>query len=204
MKLLMTIVCAMTLSCVFAGEAQTNVLLKVGGKGKVAVVNTCRAPRTSLETAAKKLGNILMIDIEVKDGAEWKLADAKKCFDAAGANAAVFVVSDPLLPMSLVAVESKWGVVNAVGLDAVGVEKETSRVLASVLGGGFSKYPASVMRPAFSPEELISKTGTVVTFDAVLAIFEYLPALGVEPFRMMTKEDLEAEKEIEAANAAKK
>ena len=32
MKSLMTIVCAMTLSCAFAGEAPTNGLLKVGGK----------------------------------------------------------------------------------------------------------------------------------------------------------------------------
>lgn len=163
-------------------------MLKIGGQGKVAIVNTCDAPTSVLETALRKVGNLLMVNFEIVKG-EWSLTEAQKHFDATKASAAVFLVKDDALPMSLIAMESKWGVVNAEGLDAAGVSKEALRVATVVLGGASSKYAASTMRPVFSKDDLAKKAGDIVTFDSIMAISTYLPALGIKPYQMMTRED---------------
>lgn len=186
MKKLIAIValCALT-GTAFAAKVER---VKVGGKGKVAIVNACEAPSASLETAANKIGNLLMINIEVKKG-EWKFAEAKKSLEATGANAAVFVVKDAALPISLIAMEDKWGVVNADGLEDKSIEKEVLRVATVILGGASSKYPASSMRPVFSKEDISKKAGEIITFDSIMAIFGYLPELGIKQFKMMAKDD---------------
>jgi hypothetical protein len=183
--------------------ASSNERIKIGGEGKVAFVNACNAPTEALVTAANKIGNMLMINIEVTKGT-WKLAEAQKCIDATGANAAVFVVKDEMLPLSLVSLEAKWGVVNAAGLDGKSIEKETLRVATMILGGAASKYSASSMRPVFSKEDLAKKAGDIVTFDSIIAISSYLPELGIKPYRMMTRDDAIEEGLIKADDAAKK
>lgn len=172
-------------------------MVKLGGQGMVAIVNTCDAPTDALDVSLRKVTNLLMINYEIKKG-EWKLAEAQKCFDAARANVAVFVVKDAALPMSLIAMESKWGVVNAEGLDAACVSKEVLRVLTVILGGASSKYTASTMRPVFSKDDLAKKAGDIVTFDSIMAISTYLPELGIKPYQMMSREDAIAEGLIKA------
>lgn len=175
---------------VFAGAAfgAAPEMVKVGGEGKVAIVNACDAPTAALDVALRKVSNLLMINFEFQKG-EWRLADAQKCFDATKANAAVFIVKDKTLPMSLVAMEAKWGVVNAEGLDEKGVMREALRVATIVLGGASSKYPASTMRPVFSRDDLATKSGDLITFDSIMAISTYLPSLGIKPYQMMTREE---------------
>lgn len=176
------------LVCSFAQADDNDTLIKIGGKGKVAFVNTCEAPTDALDASLKKLGEILMINLVIQKG-EWTLADAQKNFDAAGANTAIFIVKDKTLPMSLIAMESKWGVVNAEGLDATSISKEALRVATVLLGGASSRYTASTMRGVFSKEDLQKKAGEIVTFDSIMSIVNYLPSLGIEQFQMMTKGD---------------
>ena len=163
-------------------------MVKVGGEGKVAIVNACDAQTAALDVALRKVANLLMINFEIKKG-EWRLAEAQKCFDAAKANAAVFIVKDKTLPMSLIAMEAKWGVVNAEGLDEKGVMREALRVATVVLGGASSKYSASTMRPVFSKDDLATKAGDLITFDSIMSISTYLPELGIKPYQMMTREE---------------
>ena len=187
----------------FAAAGQTRAkenMIKVGGEGKILVVNACDAPAAALETAARKIGNLLMIEIGVSKG-EWTFQTARQSFEAAGANAAVFVVKDPSLPMSLVAMEARWGVVNAEGLSEKSIEKEVLRVATVVLGGASSKYSASTMRPVFSKDDLEKKAGDVVTFDSLMSIFTYLPDMGVKQYRLMTREDAVEEGLIKADGA---
>ena len=177
------------LVCSFAQAADDNdTLVKIGGKGKVAFVNTCEAPTDVLDASLKKLSEILMINLVIQKGG-WTLADAQKNFDSAGANTAIFIVKDKALPMSLIAMESKWGVVNAEGLDATSISKEALRVATVLLGGASSRYTASTMRGVFSKEDLQKKAGEIVTFDSIMSIVNYLPSLGIEQFQMMTKAD---------------
>ena len=163
-------------------------LIKVGGAGRVAIVNVAGVSDSPLEMAAKKIGNFLMIYCEVQKG-EWSFSSHEKSFKDAKANAAVFVVKDANFPMSLVAMESKWGVVNALGLSEKSLEKEVLRVATVVLGGASSKYPASTMRPVFSSDELETKAGQVITFDSLMAIYSYISSLGIKQYQMMTKEE---------------
>lgn len=172
-------------------------MIKVGGEGKLAIVNTCGVSSEPLEIALKKITNFLMINSEIQTNT-WSLAESKQSFEQAKATAAVFVVKDKSLPMSLIAMEAKWGVVNAEGLSEKSVEKEVLRVATIILGGASSKYPASVMRPVFSADDLEKRAGDVVTFDALMAIFPNLELLGFKQFQMMSKEDVLAEGLIEA------
>lgn len=177
------VVCAVLVAGLgFAGEK-----VKIPGEGKIAIVNACGVSKAPLESVVKKLEGFLMVDMEVKEG-KWSLADAKSSFDAVKANAAVFVIKDKGLPLSLVAVESKWGVVNAEGLNDVEVEKETLRVLTMVLGGASSKYKTSAMRAVFSKADL-ALAGDVLAFDSLMSVFNYLPDLGVKQYRIMDRED---------------
>lgn len=203
-KLIVNIVVALCAVGAFAAQQQKKQaaepepeMLKFGGEGKVAVVNACDAPTNALDFALRKIANLMMFNYEIQKG-EWKLAEAQKCFDAAKANVAIFVIKDKSLPISLVAMESKWGVVNAEGLDEKSLMRETMRVATVVLGGASSKYTASTMRPVFSKEDLANKTGDLITFDSIMAISPYLSVLGIKPYQMMTREDAIAEGLIKA------
>lgn len=171
-----------------AAFGYAEALMKFGGEGKVAIVNACEVSNAALDIAAKKIGNLLMIEAEVQKGT-WKLESAADDFSNTKANVAVFVISCDKLPMSLIAMESKWGVVNAKGLSEKSLEKEVLRVMTVLLGGASSKYPASTMRPVFSIEDLDKKAGEVMTFDSLMAIFPCLPELGLKQYQMMTRED---------------
>ena len=126
----------------------------------------------------------MMIDVGVEKGA-WTLAGAAESLKATKATVAVFVVKDKSLPMSLVALEARWGVVNAEGMNAAQVEKEATRVALILLGAASSKYPASVMRPVFSLADL-EKAGALMTVDTMMAIMPNLEANGFSSSREMT------------------
>lgn len=192
----LAVVVAATLSVlafhVNGADAKENGIVRVGGEGRAVFVNTCGADTSVLKGALEKFENIAQVKFAIEPGT-WKLSAAKKCYDDAKANIAVFIVNDEALPMSLIAMEAKWGVVNAQGLDAKCISKESLRVLAVLMGGASSRYPASVMQPVFSKEDLATKAGEVITFDAVMAFRSYCTALGITPFQMMSRKDAEAE-----------
>lgn len=183
---------SMTFLSAFAEEDEQK---PYGGEGVLAFVNTCDASPACLKVAADTMKNMLMIHTEVKNGS-WSLARSKQSLADAKATAAVFVVKEKLLPVTLVAIEEKWGVVNADGIDDTALEKEVIRVASLVMGAAYSKYSASVMRPVFDMSEFAPK-GTnvqdVITFDVLLNMDGALPKLGFKPFRMLTKEEAIAE-----------
>ena len=174
------------------GEAQNPAIVRVGGKGRVAFVNACDAPTGELEAMLPQVAKILQIDLGVQRG-NWSLPTAQKDFEDAKASIAIFIARDKSLPMSLIAMESKWGFVNAEGLDAKCVKKEAMRVALVLLGSAASRFPASMMRPVFSREDLATKAGELLTFDSVLPLENYMPALGIEPYRLLAREDAIAE-----------
>ena len=153
-------------------------------EGKLAIVNACGYEGDVIANSVKKIGNVFMIVAEEQTGS-WSLDKATEAFDATKANAAVFVVKDKTLPISLVALESRWGLVNAEGMNDAVLGKEIMRISTLLLGGASSKYEASVMRPAFSLED-IEKLGELATIDSLMAIFPNLQKYGFKQFEMMT------------------
>lgn len=160
-------------------------MVMLNAQGKLAVVNACAYEGTAISNTIKKIGNVFMILVEEQKVDSWSLDRSKAAFGATTANAAVFVVKDKSLPISLVAIESRWGVVNADGMSDAVLGKEIMRVATLLLGGASSKYSASVMRPAFSLEE-IEKVGDLATIDSLMAIFPNLKAYGFKQYEMMT------------------
>ena len=185
MKKLIILLAVCSVSALFANNDD---MVRVSGQGKIAIVNACSAAASPIESAASDIRRILMLEVETKSGT-WSLVDAAKSFENTGANAAVFVVRDPTLPMSLVAMEAKWGIANANGLSDACLKKEILRVATIVLGGASSKYPASTMRAVFTPEDLEKKAGDAITFDSMMSIFNYIPYLGMKQARFMDRED---------------
>ena len=160
-------------------------MVMLNAEGKLAVVNACAYEGVAISNTVKKIGNVFMILVEEQKAGAWSLSESKSAFDATTANAAVFVVKDKSLPISLVAIESRWGVVNAEGMSDAVLGKEIMRVTTLLLGGASSKYSASVMRPAFSIED-IEKVGDLATIDSLMAIFPNLKAYGFKQYEMMT------------------
>ena len=161
--------------------------VRIEGEGKFAVVNTCAANKAPLEAATKTIGKILAISTEVADG-KWTLAGADEARKASGANVAVFVTKDAALPISLIAMESRWGVVNANGMDDSKIEKEVIRVATVLLGAAQSRYEASAMRPVATLADL-DKAGNIITIDGLMAISSHLKDLGITTYHTMSYRD---------------
>ena len=168
-----------------AEEPPDGGMVLVNAEGKLAVVNACAREGDAIANAVKKAGNVFMIAAEAQKRDGWSLDKAKEAFDATGANAAVFVVKDASLPISLIALESRWGIVNSIGMSDAVLGKEIMRVATLLLGGASSRYESSVMRPAFSLEDL-EKIGDLATIDSLMAIFPNLKVHGFKQYEMMT------------------
>lgn len=168
-------------------EPPSGGYVRVGGEGCLALVDCCKADVNVISQSVDRISNSMMIHVKNQKGT-WSLPTAAADLKAQKATAAVFVVKDKSLPMSLVAMESRWGVVNAEGLTVDQLAKEIVRVSVVVLGGATSKYEASYMRPVFSPADL-DKAGSGFTIDTIMAVFPNLPDHGIKQFRTMTFRD---------------
>lgn len=158
--------------------------ITIAGKGRFALVDAGLGDPKPLQAVARTIANFMMINVGVEKRA-WTFAGASAALKDTKATAAVFVTKDKALPLSLIAMEARWGVVNAEGLTAKQVEKEVLRVSAVLLGGASSKYPASVMRPVFSTADL-DKAGELLTVDSLMAIMSNLEDNGFSSRRDMT------------------
>ena len=157
-------------------------------KGEVVIVDAkSGVSRESLAKVRTQFATEYCIDVSVKDGA---FSFPKP--EVVG-NASVFVVDDPNLPMSLVALEARWAVVNVAPLkhdkkqffDAR-VRKETARALAMLCGGCNSSYPDALTSAVTCPEDLDRFPDTRLQAEYYDRFIPYLKGLGVVPYRMST------------------
>lgn len=170
-------------------ELREKRLMKTGGsvtqegKGKIVVVNAQQKyPLAVVEKSMSDLRRLSRMNLEVRPGA-WKFGEKIP----ADASIAMFVIDDGAFPMSLVAMEAKWGVVNVSSLqNEQQVERELMRVAVATFGGGVSQYKISPMQPVFSPEDLDAMVGVKLTIDAGNAIIANLQKIGMTRSRVST------------------
>lgn len=115
------------------------------------------------------------------------------------AAAAIFIVDDPALPMSLVAMEEKWGLVNLAKLvtDKPNIikllhrtEKLVTRVATGVLGGSHClEIPFSAMKPVYSLADLDKMEAHAFSPAALTELSYTLPKLGLSRVTPCTYED---------------
>ena len=162
---------------------KTGGMITRPGKGKAVVVN-CQGKfqASAISDAIEPFRDLLKVEMEVRDGA-WKFGDALPL----GANVAVYVVDDPGLPMSLVAPESRWGVMNVAQIDKeANFRKEVMRTAILTFGAGVSQYKISPMQPVASPADLDQIMGCALTVDVTMSMKANLEKFGLTQTRLTT------------------
>ena len=162
------------------------IMKKTGGfvvrksEGKIFFIN-CQS-KISDEEIKKRVDRIqfvLKYPCELKKGS-WKFGES----NPPDAKIAIYIVDDKTLPMSLVAVEAGWGVINTSTLDTnIRFSKELTRVFCLTAGAADSPVKTSPMQTVRKSADLDKLMTDGFTFDMASSINENLQALGMAPAR---------------------
>ncbi len=179
-------------------EAQQRLMERHGGivifeaRGAMGGVNCqSRLSITNLTDKLNELKRLTRMNLNLVDG-KFDLADVKI---PSPNSIALFVVDDPKLPMSLVSVESKWGMLNVEKLCSDNPSeaklksrfaKEFVRIAVMTFGGGVSQYRGSPLQPVFSVEDLDAVINDGMTIDATTALMRNLNKLGIQQTKRAT------------------
>ena len=155
---------------------KTGGIVERKGQGKVVVVNCQeRIAESLIKERTARLARLLKCAFEVRKGA-WEISAP----NAADANIAIYIVDDPKLPMSLVAAESGWGVVNAVGLESgERFSRQLTRVFALTAGAMCSINIHSPMQPVSKVEDLDKLLSDNIMRDMIDSIRHNMKARGI-------------------------
>ena len=114
------------------------------GVGKIVFLNGQRRfDGAKISAMVNEYSLLFSLRMEVQEGAG-TIANADGLLKKSGGNAAVFVVDDPSLPLSLVAYGSNWGMVNVAKLgegDAKKLERRLSKELCRTLALSVESTP---------------------------------------------------------------
>ena len=173
---------------------QTGGMLRRPGSGTIAFVNLQR--RVSSDRLAAKIEQFssqLRVEITINDSkGPFKLANVASDMESRKALVGIYLVEDETLPMSLVATEAKWAVINVAALAAdsptseqleARVRKMIVRATATLLGAGVSRNNDSVMRYCSSVSELDDLRGDNMLMDSLVNVLNSMSAFG---FRFAT------------------
>ena len=160
--------------------------LKVPGKqtGKTVIVNAAKdIPQQSLDAVVGQFNDTIHIAVEVQKG-EFSF-EAPKIIG----EVTLFIVDDPKLPMSLIAPESRWALVNAAKLKSekpqfydARIRKETVRTLVALLGGCNSTFPDALTGCVTKPEDLDRIADTRLQVEIEQRLPSYMAKLGITPY----------------------
>ena len=160
--------------------------LKVPGKqkGKAVIVDAGKdVPQHSLDAVAKQFNDTVHIAVEVQKG-EFHFELPKLVGEAT-----LFIVDDSKLPMSLIAPESRWAVVNVAKLKSekpqfydARIRKEVVRTLVALLGGCNSTYPDALTGCVTRAEDLDRIADTRLQVEIEQRLPSYMEKLGITPY----------------------
>lgn len=162
---------------------KTGGIIEKEGTGRIAIVN-CQTKFKTADVMAKaeQFNKLFRVAMDTKEGT-WKLGDKLP----EGVDAAVYIVNDAALPMTLVAVESHWGVLNVAQLDTPArFNKAFARTAIMTFGAGVSQFKGSPMQPVSTPADLDKVVSEGVTFDALQSVMRNLQAIGVTQAKKTT------------------
>ena len=157
-------------------------------KGAVAIVNVAKAAEdAALNELTKTFGDNIHIAFKIEDGV----------FDLAKPvireNATLFVVDDPALPMSLVAPEARWAVVNVAPLKTekkpyydARVRKMLARGMLNLLGVANTRIPNGITSCVTKPEDLDEVVYNELPFEPMMNMKDYFVRYGIVPYKLST------------------
>ena len=173
-------------------KARTGGLCVKPGKGAVAVVDCQkRIGEAALGKAIRYLHGRLPVEIRTLRGTCPPVAG--KVALPEGCAAAVYLVDEGEMAMSLIAPEGHWGVLNVARIatksDALTEDrlvKEFLRVAVMAYGGGTSHYEGSILQKVSEAEDLDGLGKPVIPIEQLGGMKRNLEALGVVPSRKAT------------------
>ena len=157
-------------------------------KGRFVYVN-CQSevPAEFLTEHAQKIATSLKVAVDVESG-EFSLPSP-----AVKGEACLFVVDDPALPMSLVAPEARWAMVNVAPLKTAKkaffdarVRKELSRGFAYLGGAADSQFDLALTGCVVRPSGLDQFASDDIPFDVLRRIESYMRGYGIAPYKLTT------------------
>ena len=162
-------------------QEKTGGFLDIESKGKIVVVNAQkRISADAVRKSATELGNVLKLTVDYTEGelAMYRVPD--------GATGALVVGDSADLPMSVVAAEKSWGLLNVAPLatdDAAKLDKrfrmEFIRVATFAFGQSLSQFTGSPLQTIKDAEGLDSVITDGYTYDTVTMMLKNLGALGM-------------------------
>lgn len=150
------------------------------GVGKIVVLNAqSKVSNEVIEAVIEKLRFQTKFTIEVQTG---KYAMYTR---PEGASAAIVLADEPALPLSVVAVENLWGLLNVGKLGTENVDlrftKEFIRVTTIAFGASLSRFKGSPLSSVSSAAMLDDYPTDNYTYDCQQAIVKNLMNLGMMP-----------------------
>ena len=168
---------------------RTGGIIEKKGEGRVVIVNCQSAVGPeAIEEALDGFRRVVHVEVQVEPGT-FALSAVRL---PKGANLALFVVDDPALPMSLVAMEERWGMMNVAPLKAdagrlaARFKKEFVRASSIALGGYVSQFKGSPLQPVAGIADLDAVVADGYTFDVLTGITKALAAFGVTATKRTT------------------
>lgn len=172
-------------------------LLRAGGgkiekpgtqKGQIVFVNAQKTvSKDWLQDGVDQLKRDTRFKVDIKDG-EFDIKKPKL-----SGNVSIFVVDDEFLPMTLVAAESKWAVLNVRQLKSdkeafykARVKKAVARVFAMLCGGMSSGYSVSLVGHVTKASDLDQFPNAQIPFDVLNRMNPYMERFGVLPAQVST------------------
>lgn len=157
-------------------------------KGRFVYVNCQSAvPNEVLVDHAQKIASSIKVAIDVESG-EFSLPNP-----AVKGEACLFVVDDPALPMSLVAPEARWAMVNMAPLKTekkaffdARVKKELSRGFSYLGGAANSQFDLALTGCVVRPSGLDEFASDEIPFDVLRRIEGYMRGYGIAPYKLTT------------------
>lgn len=161
------------------------------GKERVVFVDCQqKADAEIIRKSASRLEGQLHFPIDYERGT-FNLAAPKRVGEAT-----LFVTDDPALPTSLVALEDRWAMVNVAKLAAddaavtrARLEKELSRIFATLCGGCLSQFQKTLMECVTEPKQLDEYPDWNLPFDTLQKIGKYINGFGIKPYPPATYYD---------------
>ena len=173
--------------------------VKISGKGTIAVIDCrCNPSTNDYLSGVEKIRNTFQPQIVFKQNDGFTMAKASSILKGTGDNAAVFVVDDSSLPMTLTAAEEKWTLINAAKIKTDNPDKEKyqkrmsllfMRQCCRILGSDATKSPECCLYPVFSLKDLDDVKSMDVAIGVFMAVNDSMSRLGMESVKIVTYRD---------------
>ena len=188
MKSIIMFICAISVFVIFAKTTNDrvipeSVIRKTGGivekkgLGKIVVIN-CQSKISvnKIKERVDRLSRLLKYNFEVRSG-EWNICESIP----SDANLAIFIVDKADLPLSLVAVESGWGMMNTAEINNdISFSKQLTRVFALTAGAMCSRNKHSPMQPITQAKQIETLLSDNIMRDMIDSIRQNLASRGIE------------------------